>query len=55
MIADINEQDISELKKVVSKVNVDNEMTEWNCQDYVLEVLKALKEECIIDEDDTHY
>jgi hypothetical protein len=55
LVADINEQDVPELKKVVSKVNVDNETMEWNCQDYVLEVLEALKEECIIDEDDAHY
>ena len=29
--------------------------TEWNCQDYVTEALEALKEECIIDEDDESY
>lgn len=55
LVADINEQDVPELKKVLSQVNVDNETMEWNCQDYVLDVLEALREDCIIDEDDAHY
>ena len=55
LVADINDQDIPELKKTVSGVKVDNETTEWNCQDYVLETLEALEKECVIDEDDEDY
>ena len=55
LVADINEQDIPELNKVISQANVDNQTVEWNCQDYVLEILETLKEDCIVDEDDPHY
>lgn len=34
---------------------IDNETTEWNCQDYVLEALDMLYDECVIDEDDKNY
>ena len=34
---------------------VDNTTVEWNCQDYVLEPLEELCEECVLDEDDEDY
>ena len=43
LVADINDQDIPELKKIVSGVKVDSETTEGNCQDYILETLEVLE------------
>ena len=40
---------------MIDNTKVDNETTEWNCQDYVIELLETLYEECIIDEDDKEY
>jgi hypothetical protein len=34
---------------------VDNETTEWDCQDYVLEILDNLEEEFVLDSDDEDY
>ncbi|KAI9802928.1 MAG: hypothetical protein M1825_002159 [Sarcosagium campestre] len=52
LVATIETRDIQELVETIDKVHVDNETVEWNCQDYVLETLEALLDECIIDEDD---
>jgi hypothetical protein len=51
----INEQDLPELRKKMDEVEVDNETVHWNCQDYVIEAIDHLREECIIDEDDEDY
>jgi hypothetical protein len=32
-------------------VKVDNDTLHWNCQDYVMEILERLEEECVIDLD----
>lgn len=47
--------DISGFKKAVASVEPDNEVVHWNCQDYVIEVLEKLEEECIVDDDDEDY
>ncbi|KAI9655413.1 MAG: hypothetical protein M1829_000649 [Trizodia sp. TS-e1964] len=39
----------------MDSAEVDNETLDWNCQDYVLESLDKLSEECILDEDDEDY
>ena len=44
-----------ELRKKMDEVEVDNETVHWNCQDYVIEAIDHLREECIIDEDDEDY
>lgn len=54
-VGEVNARDIPELLKVVDNAKVDNETTEWNCQDYVIELLETLYDECIIDEDDEEY
>jgi hypothetical protein len=48
-------RDLEEFKKAVEATAVDNETVEWDCQDYVLEILDKLGEECIIDEEDRTY
>lgn len=54
-VATINDSEIPDFKKVVREANVDNETVEWNCQDYVIEILEELHKECIIDDEDEHY
>ena len=52
---DINKQDLAEFRKTVSSVQPQNDVALWNCQDYVMDLLGRLEEECIIDEDDKSY
>ncbi|THZ36906.1 hypothetical protein D6C90_06866 [Aureobasidium pullulans] len=54
-VGDINTVDIEQLKEKINIQHVDNETVEWNCQDYVLEALESLVEECIVDGDDEVY
>ncbi|KAL2014033.1 hypothetical protein VTN00DRAFT_1558 [Thermoascus crustaceus] len=53
VLASINEVDLPTFRDVVAAARVDNETSHWNCQDYVLEILEALEEECVVgfDED----
>ena len=39
----------------MKELPVDNETTEWNYQDYVIEAIDMLYNECVIDEDDEDY
>lgn len=54
-VGDINTVDIEQLKEKINIQNVDKETVEWNCQDYVLEALESLVEECIVDGGDEVY
>ncbi|KAM0714519.1 hypothetical protein Q7P37_009815 [Cladosporium fusiforme] len=54
-VGDVSEGDMSEFYSIMRRVEVDNETVDWNCQDYVVEALEALVEECVIDEDDEDY
>lgn len=54
-VGDINEGDMREFYSIMSKVEIDNDTVDWNCQDFVLEALEALTEECVLDEDDEEY
>ncbi|KAI9678289.1 MAG: hypothetical protein M1817_006234 [Caeruleum heppii] len=51
----INARDIPQFRQVVGDAVVDNETVEWDCQDYILEILDALEEECIVDGEDEEY
>ncbi|RMZ82159.1 hypothetical protein DV738_g1922, partial [Chaetothyriales sp. CBS 135597] len=51
-VGEINADDIPSFTDEVSKAKVDNTTVHWNCQDYVIEIVEKLVEECIIDEDD---
>ena len=55
LVATLRDQDVPHFKKHMETATVDNETTEWNCQDYVLDTLSELYDECIIDEDDKDY
>lgn len=39
----------------MTNAGVDNETVHWNGQEYVLEALDGLYDECVIDEDDEDY
>ena len=54
-VDDISANDVKELEKVISLAAVKNSVVHWNCQDYVLEILDKLAEECIVDEDEEEY
>lgn len=55
LVGTINERDIPQLKQIVAETPVDNDTVYWNCQDYVIDILQRLKNECVIDEDDRDY
>lgn len=54
-VGDVNEGDMKEFRTIMNKVEVDNDTVDWNCQDFVLESLDALTEECVLDEDEEDY
>lgn len=54
-VYDINENDIPAFKKAISAVKPQNSISHWNCQDYVIEALEKLEEECVVDEDEKAY
>lgn len=51
----LGDNDIQRVKDAVESIRVDNETSEWDCQDYVLEILDRLEEEYILEEDDEDY
>lgn len=51
----IDKNDIDTVKQIVETVVVDNEMFEWDCQEYVLDMLDRLEEEYVLDCDDEDY
>lgn len=51
-VGTIGADDISAFRSEVQKAKVDNATVHWNCQDYVVELVEALVNECIIDEED---
>src|SRR5438876_9890747 len=54
-LSNINATDMPTFKDAISTIQPNNGVSLWNCQDYVLELLEKLEEECIIDGDDDQY
>ena len=54
-VYEINSPDLPAFEESVSSVKQQNDVVHWNCQDYVMEVLEHLEEECIIDGEDKVY
>ncbi|KAL3488627.1 hypothetical protein BJX62DRAFT_239849 [Aspergillus germanicus] len=54
-VGEIGIPDIATLKQIVDEARVDNETLEWDCQEYVLEILEAREREAILEEDDLDY
>ena len=46
---------MAEFQSAVSAIKPDNSVAHWNCQDYVIEILEKLEEECVIDGDAKAY
>ncbi|KAL4860536.1 hypothetical protein BDV12DRAFT_204937 [Aspergillus spectabilis] len=51
----LSDSDIQRVKDAAKSVPVDNETSEWDCQDYVLEILDRLEEDYVLEEDDEDY
>ena len=54
-VGPISDADIPAMRNSVALVDVNNETIEWDCQDYVLEILDKLEEEMILEGDDEDY
>lgn len=54
-VAVISKDDIEPIKYVAKTVPVDNETVEWDCQEYVLDLLDKLEDEFILEKDDEDY
>lgn len=48
----ISTADIEIIKNLASTILVDNAMAEWDCQDYVLEILNKLEDNFVLEKDD---
>lgn len=48
-LCDIDTSKLSSIKEIAKNLPVRNEISGWNCQDFVLDVLEALEEEGIIE------
>lgn len=55
LVATIRDQDVEDLKTYMANMKVDNETALWTCQDYIIETIDGLYDECIIDEEDEDY
>ncbi|PYI00588.1 hypothetical protein BO78DRAFT_39566 [Aspergillus sclerotiicarbonarius CBS 121057] len=54
-VCQIGSPDIPTVKAIVDATLVDNETLEWDCQDYVLDILEGCEEEAVLDEEDADY
>jgi hypothetical protein len=54
-IVEIAPTDLDSFREAIAAVPIDNETVDWDCQDYVLEVLDHLEEELVIDGNDGEY
>ncbi|KAL2802241.1 hypothetical protein BJX63DRAFT_120372 [Aspergillus granulosus] len=54
-VAEIGTPDVATVKQIVEEARVDNETLEWDCQEYVLEILETFEREAILEEDDLDY
>lgn len=51
----VSPSDVVAVQNVSRTTKIDNETVEWDCQEYVLDMLSTLAEECVIDEDEKAY
>ncbi|KAE8382904.1 hypothetical protein BDV26DRAFT_211224 [Aspergillus bertholletiae] len=54
-IGTLSPDDLKHVAKAAEETGVDNDTLEWDCQDYVLEMLDKLEEEFILESDDEDY
>ena len=51
----VSSGDIATVQNVARTTKVDNETVEWDCQEYVLDMLETLEQECVVDDDHETY
>lgn len=51
----LGDDDTQMVKEAAASIPVDNETIEWDCQDYVLEILDRLEEEYVLEKEDEDY
>ena len=54
-LCEVDSSKLSSIKEIARKVPIRNEVSGWNCQDFVLDVLEALEGEGIIDGGNEEY
>ncbi|GKZ59209.1 hypothetical protein AnigIFM49718_005071 [Aspergillus niger] len=54
-VCQIGSPDIPTVKNVVDATPVDNETLEWDCQDYVLDILEGCEREAVLEDEDADY
>lgn len=53
-VGDLLTDDLPDIRRVIQNVLVDNETFEWDCQEYVLDILEALVDEFILEDTATY-
>ena len=51
----VSSGDIVTVQNVARTTKIDNETVEWDCQEYVFDMLETLEEECVVDDEDEIY
>nr|KMM68926.1 hypothetical protein CPAG_05249 [Coccidioides posadasii RMSCC 3488] len=55
LIAVLDKDNIQRVHEIVKNIKVDNNTVEWDCQEYVLDILDSLEAEFIMEEDNKDY
>ncbi|RMZ87603.1 hypothetical protein DV736_g5176, partial [Chaetothyriales sp. CBS 134916] len=50
-----NPGDVATVLDVAQTTEIDNETVEWDCQEYVLDMLEILEKACVVDDDEETY
>lgn len=53
-VASLSQSDISLVRGAVAKVKVDNTTVEWDCQEYIMDIIEQLTEDLVLDEDEDY-
>ncbi|GIK00058.1 hypothetical protein Aspvir_004073 [Aspergillus viridinutans] len=54
-LCDVDVAKANRIRDVARKIPVHNEISGWNCQDYVLDLLNALENDGVLNSDDADY
>ncbi|PLB44969.1 hypothetical protein P170DRAFT_513071 [Aspergillus steynii IBT 23096] len=54
-VSEVGDPDIPTIRAIVDGARVDNETLEWDCQEYVLEIIEACEQEAVLDDHDLEY
>ncbi|KAH0844612.1 hypothetical protein AYO21_02059 [Fonsecaea monophora] len=54
-MGEVSSGDIDTVQEVARTTKIDNETLEWDCQEYVLDVLETLESEFVVDQDEQTY